>query len=218
MGKRKFEYDEINQLGELQDIIKHARYHFDMIYFNDHTIYGHSFLDFEDVMMVVRSDIDISAYDQIAGHVGDMHDALKDMKKTRVTVKKDEKIIELHDEKINKTMQLLKINNDQREQIFTDWYKHLEILKDSFNYSWTPFPEKGLDDINNNKPYDLVIEEPHKIITLAKESIPLIKPGKEIRYTNVSKYDAGDLFHIALNIADDLMDIYILIAAFLIPD
>lgn len=217
MGKRKFEYDEINQLGELQDIIKHARYHYDMIYFDDHIIYGHSFLDFEDVIMILKPDVELSAYNQVAGHVGDMYDALKDMRKTRTTIRKDDKRIELYDEKINKTMELLKINNTQREQIFSDWYKHLDILKSSFNYEWIPFPEKAIEDITENKSYDLTIAN-NKIITLAKETIPLIKPNKRILYTNISEYDVDDLFHVALNISVELMDIYILIAAFKIPE
>ncbi len=217
MGKRKFEYDEINQLGELQDIIKHARYHYDMIYFDDRIIYGHSFLDFEDVIMILKPDVELSAYNQVAGHVGDMYDALKDMRKTRTTIRKDDKRIELYDEKINKTMELLKINNTQREQIFSDWYKHLDILKSSFNYEWIPFPEKAIEDITENKSYDLTIAN-NKIITLAKETIPLIKPNKRILYTNISEYDVDDLFHVALNISVELMDIYILIAAFKIPE
>lgn len=217
MGKRKFEYDEINQLGELQDIIKHARYHYDMIYFDDRIIYGHSFLDFEDVIMILKPDVELSAYNQVAGHVGDMYDALKDMRKTRTTIRKDDKRIELYDEKINKTMELLKINNTQREQIFSDWYRHLDILKSSFNYEWIPFPEKAIEDITENKSYDLTIAN-NKIITLAKETIPLIKPNKRILYTNISEYDVDDLFHVALNISVELMDIYILIAAFKIPE
>lgn len=218
MGKRKFEEKELNQLDELQTVIKRIRYHYDMMYIDGHIIYGHSFLDFEEALIILHSEVDLSAYDQLAGHVGDMYDAIKDMKKTRTTVRKNDRRVDLYDEKINKTMELLKINNEQRTQIFDEWYKHLDILKDALNYDWHKFPEDGIININENKSYDLIIEKPNKIVTLAKESIPLIKPNQDIYYTNVSKYDSDGLFHTVINMDTDIMNIYILVAAFPIPE
>lgn len=219
-----------SQFKTLQEILKHVRYHADMFYLDNNVLYCHSFLDFEEVLFVLEPGVDLSAYNGIYGHVGDVYDGIADMRKTRINASINEKIpnyLILSDEKVGSIeipflpdSKIIKEGTEYakiRDQFLSGSYKNLPILEAALSYEYDKFTDQSITDIHHGLSYDLILESPRKIITLAKEGLPLIEK-KELFYAECKEFESDDLFYITIKKKDEYASAYILLSAFLIPE